>query len=836
MPISTRAKRAHNILNFQHELSLEQIQNTIDPIQKTFKTDFKYLPFWRFIIFQRYVGGFHPPGMFGELINYGALHSSYPSCPVNTITPIPSDLKQSSIAIILKSTHRQLLKITLYYTTGTILVQGAACREWVDEEFKMLQAVVHTMASDLRDPLELTHGDQKIPCHETALKIMSTAATTSADDLTPLSSNYSSSIELSPSKFIQALSLDSSLSHSPSTTSPSSYMLTSSQSLHSHSFHAKQSAFLSPITEEEEEEWVSPPQVSMSDSQPNCSSSAALSDVQAISTADAVTSADIVDPRLSNLETTLTQLMQDLTSYKQDFALCKTRISNDARARFQELTNELQCLHEENATLKLNLLKLERRCHGLEEAQRELKKSHKQSLPHCSSVGTQSDMPASKVSTSKSMHVDGLQNERFSSSLPPAVPIPSSKSTSSLQHSASSHQKECGASHYNDVHDSTRDRPTSSSNDNVSHQSMRLPSSCHRVVLGDSNMKNLAKRRLDSTGNTEIRTFRGATISHLEQILVNSMINSNVEEVVLSVGTNDCSSRHTSCDQVLDDYNSLISTALSTFPRAVIFVSAIMPQSSPRNNITIWDINEELELLCNERDQGRSEVFFLSLNSIWRDVSEDGKIIKDILTDRVHLSTRGIALFAKAIKECLSIPVPPSSTRSVNDGANKVSAAALKNSPQHKDHDHQKFQGYQSNDQLYVHQKQQPRNQQSQASSHSHQLSPSAHSTLPRLHQSTPSVPSISSPQLQPIPSSPSSSSQQQPASCSQQSHSSIPQQNHANPFASSYPFYPWSHSPFNSHQLSNFVQFPPIWNQLMRHPAYGYQAGLSQPFSPALV
>ena len=186
MPPSTRAKNAYNILNFQHELSLETIHNTLDPIQKTFRTDFEYLPFWRFVLYQRYVGDYQPPGMCGELTNYGILHCAYPSSPVNTISPIPSNLQQSAISIRLRSNRRQLLKITLYFTTGTIMVQGAACLQWVEDEFSMLQAVVHTMASNSRDPLELTQGDKVAPCQKTALKIMATTASPSVDDLTPV--------------------------------------------------------------------------------------------------------------------------------------------------------------------------------------------------------------------------------------------------------------------------------------------------------------------------------------------------------------------------------------------------------------------------------------------------------------------------------------------------------------------------------------------------------------------------------------------------------------------------------------------------------------------------
>ena len=37
----------------------------------------------------------------------------------------------------------KLLKITMYYTKGTIMLQGHACRGWVDHEFKCHKFVVN---------------------------------------------------------------------------------------------------------------------------------------------------------------------------------------------------------------------------------------------------------------------------------------------------------------------------------------------------------------------------------------------------------------------------------------------------------------------------------------------------------------------------------------------------------------------------------------------------------------------------------------------------------------------------------------------------------------------
>ena len=46
---------------------------------------------------------------------------------------VPDDLLVSMVQI--SAGKSKLLTLTLYYTTGTIMLQGRACRKWVDQEF-----------------------------------------------------------------------------------------------------------------------------------------------------------------------------------------------------------------------------------------------------------------------------------------------------------------------------------------------------------------------------------------------------------------------------------------------------------------------------------------------------------------------------------------------------------------------------------------------------------------------------------------------------------------------------------------------------------------------------
>ena len=63
---------------------------------------------------------------------------------------------------------------------------------------------------------------------------------------------------------------------------------------------------------------------------------------------------------------------------------------------------------------------------------------------------------------------------------------------------------------------------------------------CRKLITGDSNLKNVARRRIDSTGNTHVRTFRGATVAQLTNIISTGACYYQVEQVVVAIGTNDC--------------------------------------------------------------------------------------------------------------------------------------------------------------------------------------------------------------------------------------------------------------------------------------------------------
>lgn len=165
---NTRARLAQSLLYIKDDSCGEQITNTLDPIQKTFKTQERYLAAWRFVLYQRYAGEHQPKSLIVRWTNYGLLHRPLPSTPIISHNEkIPSDLRQSTIDLRLRIGHKEImktvLKIHVYYSTCTVLLQGKACRKWVDEEFQTLVKIVHTLADTNMDVLSLTAPALKTP-------------------------------------------------------------------------------------------------------------------------------------------------------------------------------------------------------------------------------------------------------------------------------------------------------------------------------------------------------------------------------------------------------------------------------------------------------------------------------------------------------------------------------------------------------------------------------------------------------------------------------------------------------------------------------------------------
>ena len=168
---------------------------------------------------------------------------------------------------------------------------------------------------------------------------------------------------------------------------------------------------------------------------------------------------------------------------------------------------------------------------------------------------------------------------------------------------------------------------------------------CKNVLLGDSNMKTINRARLDKTKQTEIRTYRGATIQSLTKIIDTSdTVYGHVEKVSVCIGSVDCGRRYIDEKKILSDYDNLLVTIRKVFPAADITITSIPPQQNRFTNQYIWKINLSLKSLSKEKN-----VTYSSCSSLWMHVSKAGEVDDGLLVDNIHLSPRGIGLLLRPI-------------------------------------------------------------------------------------------------------------------------------------------------------------------------------------------
>ena len=179
-------------------------------------------------------------------------------------------------------------------------------------------------------------------------------------------------------------------------------------------------------------------------------------------------------------------------------------------------------------------------------------------------------------------------------------------------------------------------------------QSLKLPSKCKNLLIGDSNLKNVRRRQLDSSGQTHVRTYRGCHVESLTRIIDNSEFEyPSVEKVSFCVGTNDCQQSTIDEEAILHKIDQLVRTSKSVFPNASIAINAIPPQGRIKANIHISHLNTKIANLCRHNN-----IKFLSCETLWAHVNTTtGQIDRGlILPDGIHFHNTGLGLFLKNTK------------------------------------------------------------------------------------------------------------------------------------------------------------------------------------------
>ena len=156
MPVGTRSQTVdtNDIFTFHH--GFEQICNTLDDLQKTIDSSHVYIPFWRYVIYHRYIGT-NAPDLVCEWKEFAKKNNVLENLDVD-IPSIPPYLEHSMLSIKRKSKpKKKVLTVHIYYTdSNSILIQGRACNKWVTEEFEYLRRTAHRLAADFKDTSSTT--------------------------------------------------------------------------------------------------------------------------------------------------------------------------------------------------------------------------------------------------------------------------------------------------------------------------------------------------------------------------------------------------------------------------------------------------------------------------------------------------------------------------------------------------------------------------------------------------------------------------------------------------------------------------------------------------------
>ena len=176
---------------------------------------------------------------------------------------------------------------------------------------------------------------------------------------------------------------------------------------------------------------------------------------------------------------------------------------------------------------------------------------------------------------------------------------------------------------------------------------IKLPDSCSNVLIGDSNVQSLYKKRFDSSGSTEIRTFRNASFLKVCNIL-NSIDEPflGVRKVAFCLGTVDCNRKYINFQQIIDDVDNLITIAKKVFPLASIYVVNIAPQLNPKTNSLIIDVNNKLR-----HHLRNSAVYFVKSDDLWRHVDDKGKPERRMLIGNTQLSSPAVDILLRPLKD-----------------------------------------------------------------------------------------------------------------------------------------------------------------------------------------
>ncbi len=177
---------------------------------------------------------------------------------------------------------------------------------------------------------------------------------------------------------------------------------------------------------------------------------------------------------------------------------------------------------------------------------------------------------------------------------------------------------------------------------------LRLPKEgrLSALLIGDSNLRHVDRKRLDTRGNLHVRTVGGATAGDIAACLLNQSSRADTKHVVVHIGTNDCSRDSDYNKQlVMVSFQALAKQLVRVFPKAAVAFTSILPKRSG-HTLATEEANKMLKDMCSSC--GFELLHHPLLGGSTRSLQ------KQLYTDEVHLNQRGLATLLRSIIAFLS--------------------------------------------------------------------------------------------------------------------------------------------------------------------------------------
>ena len=352
------------------------------------------------------------------------------------------------------------------------------------------------------------------------------------------------------------------------------------------------------------------------------------------------------------------ELRQEFDTYRAETQVKledqRVQLLNAQRAHSQQCCSAVDDISTRCTKQEGEISRLHKRCLGLEQSLKQLRKDCQSHTCLCTTpsphspvasaitvvtnngrYGTDADFPLSPAINAQFPHAAGGHGEQTPAPTPsPPSPFFSDTPCSVTKQGDSS----LSVSGY------TQRDPT-----------LRLAPAATRLVIGDSNLKDINRRRLNADGDIQVCTMRGARIETLQQVFSAMQPTSAIKRVVLHVGTNNIAGRQAdTIDTCLLKYSDLLDAVSKKLPAATIAVSALPPLKPWMRSKTARQLNADLKDLCVKKS-----AVFLSHNALWA-TDNDGKLYPRVLKDLVHLSRIGLGMLLRETKVFFNGATTPS--------------------------------------------------------------------------------------------------------------------------------------------------------------------------------